>query len=73
MTVSNNPLAGTSAGNRLKNDEVLRLLMHRFGRLPQDVEVWVRAASLEELDGIVDRILDANSLEDVVGVSRSLI
>lgn len=46
---------------------LLRQLTRRFGALPPDVQMRLRAASSEELDGMADRILDAQSLDEVLG------
>ena len=44
---------------------VLRLLVRRFGPLPEAVVHRVNAATLAELDRWTDRILDAKALDDV--------
>ena len=44
-----------------------RLLERRFGPLPRPVRDRIAAASLEQLDTWLDAILDAPSLEAVVG------
>jgi hypothetical protein len=50
-----------------KVEVVLRLLTHRFGPLSATAAARVSAASLEELDRLVDRVLTAQSLEDALG------
>jgi predicted Zn-dependent peptidase len=46
-------------------ETVLRLLVRRFGALPETIVHRVNAATLAELDRWTDRILDAKALEDV--------
>ena len=46
---------------------VLQLLTRKFGPLDQAVIAQVRAASLEELDRYAERLLAAQTLEDVIG------
>ena len=48
---------------------VLRQLAHRFGHLPDEARATVQAASLEELDGIGERLLTAGSLAEALGSS----
>ena len=48
-----------------KAETLLKLLSHRFGRLPGDVQGRVREADPETLDSWALRILDAKSLTDV--------
>jgi hypothetical protein len=50
-----------------KAEVVLRQLTHRFGPLPAPAAVRVSAATLDELDRLVDRVLTAQSLEDALG------
>lgn len=45
---------------------VLRQLARRFGPLSADAEARVRAASVDELDRMGERVLDAASLEEVL-------
>jgi hypothetical protein len=52
---------------RGKAEALLKLLFHRFGELPQDVEATVRKADVQTLDRWFLRILEAKSLMDVVG------
>jgi predicted transposase YdaD len=49
-----------------KAEVVLRQLTHRFGPLPASAAARVSAASLEELDRLVDRVLTAQSLEEAL-------
>ena len=44
-----------------------RQLTQRFGDLSSGVREKVNAASLEELELWIDRVLDARSLEDIFG------
>ena len=44
-----------------------RLLQRRFGPLPPAVQSRIAGATLEELDGWVDQVLDAPSLEAMFG------
>lgn len=44
---------------------LLRLLERRFGALPEAVTRRVADASTDEIEGWLDRVLDASSLEDV--------
>ena len=46
---------------------VLKLLTLRFGRLPAEAEARVRAASIEQLDAVAERVLSAKSLDEVLG------
>lgn len=45
---------------------LLRLLRKRFGPLPIDLEKRLAAASSEQLDLYLDRVLDAGSLDEVL-------
>ena len=49
---------------------LMRLLVKRFGPLPDPVVVQIAAGSIEELDRWVDRVLDAPTLEAVFGERR---
>jgi hypothetical protein len=42
---------------------VIRLLVSRFGSLPQQVEARIADASVEQLDQIGDRLLTAQTLD----------
>jgi len=46
---------------------LVRLLTRKFGPLPESTEAAIRAASLEQLDAWTDRVLDATSLDEVLG------
>ena len=50
-----------------RTELVLRQLTRRFGDLPGSACTAVRAASLEELDRIGDRLLTASSLAEALG------
>jgi predicted transposase/invertase (TIGR01784 family) len=50
-----------------KAESVLRILERRFGPLSDDVVARVWAASLEELDQLIDRGLTADTLEGALG------
>ncbi len=47
-------------------DLLLRLLVRRFGPLPANAEARVRAASADEIDTFVDRVLSATDLAEVL-------
>ncbi len=44
-----------------------KLLKKRFGGVPADVPAKISAASLEQIDAWLDRVLDARSLDDLFG------
>ena len=46
---------------------VIRLLVSRFGSLPQQVEARIADASVEQLDQIGDRLLTAQTLDEALG------
>ncbi len=46
---------------------VLRLLARRFGALPEGIATRIRNAGAEELDGIVERLLTAATLDGALG------
>jgi hypothetical protein len=46
---------------------VIRLLVSRFGSLPQQAEARIAEASLEELDQMGDRLLTAQTLDEALG------
>jgi Domain of unknown function (DUF4351) len=48
---------------------ILKLLATRFGALSAAVETRIREANSEELDGVAERILTAQTLEEALGVS----
>ena len=47
-----------------------RLLQRRFGPLPAAIQSRIAAASVAELDGWTDQVLDAPSLEAMFGDKR---
>jgi hypothetical protein len=51
-------------------DVLLRLLGRRFGPVMPEIEARVRAASPQELDVMVDRVLEAQTVEDVVSAPK---
>ncbi len=66
-------LMGTIAETWKKEGEaksLVRLLVKRFGALPQPVVAQIAAGSIKELDRWVDRVLDAPTLEAVFGERR---
>lgn len=56
-------VAGRAEGQA---ESLLRLVHRRFGPVPAEAEAMVRAASLEQLDHWLDRILDAETLTDLL-------
>ncbi|HEX5049719.1 MAG TPA: DUF4351 domain-containing protein, partial [Gammaproteobacteria bacterium] len=46
---------------------VQRLLVRRFGPLPAEAIERLSSATIDELDGIADRLLSAQSLEEALG------
>ncbi len=46
-----------------------RLLKKRFGAVPSEVLAKISVASLEQIDGWLDQVLDARSLDDLFGPS----
>ena len=60
--------AGLAEGETVGEAKSLsRLLQRRFGPLPPSVQSRIAEASLDELDGWVDQVLDAPSLEAMFG------
>ena len=57
---------GLQKGRREGMQEVVRLLLLRFGELPAVVTQRVAAAEADELEGSVDRIIFAGSLDEVL-------
>ncbi len=58
---------GREEGRREMARLVLRLLAKRFGPVPSWVEQRVAASSIEDLDGLSERLLEAASLNEVFG------
>ncbi|MBF0614726.1 MAG: DUF4351 domain-containing protein [Magnetococcales bacterium] len=57
---------GRLAGERRQAEQtLLRLLTRRFGSIPLALDVRLRGAELASLERWTDRVLDANSLEEV--------
>ena len=50
-----------------KAESLIRLLGQRFGPLSPEVEARIKQASPDELDGWLDQVLDAPSLEAMFG------
>jgi hypothetical protein len=46
---------------------VIRLLVSRFGSLPQQVEARIAEASVEQLDEMGERLLIAQTLDEALG------
>ena len=46
---------------------VMRLLVSRFGQLPQQADARIAQASVEELDQIGERLLTAQTLDEALG------
>jgi len=44
-----------------------RLLTKRFGVIPAEVQAKITAASTEQVDVWLDKVLDAKSLDDMFG------
>ena len=44
-----------------------RQLTRRFGPLPEAIQLRLRSATTEQLESWLDRILEANNIEDVFG------
>ncbi len=62
---------GISEGEaRGEAKSLMRLLVKRFGPLPEAVVSQIAAGSIEELDRWVDRVLDAPTLEAIFGERR---
>ena len=52
---------------RGKQNDVIRILRHRFGDLPPDLPDRIRAIDdVERLDALIDEALDAQSASDLV-------
>lgn len=56
-------LAGEREGQR---SALLKLLRLRFGELPEPIEARIRAADAGQIDGWLERVLTAPTLEDVL-------
>ena len=52
---------------RGKAESLSRLLQHRFGPLPPAVQSRIAEATLNELGGWIDQVLDAPSMEAMFG------
>ena len=51
---------------RGKRDTLLRQLRHKFGELPEDLKARIKSIeTVDELDILLDRLLDARSLDEV--------
>ena len=50
-----------------RKQDLIRLLERRFGPLPQAARKRIADADADQLDGWVDRVLDATSLEAALG------
>ena len=48
-----------------RQETLRRLLVRRFGPLPADAVARLNAATVDELDGWLDRLLVARSLDEV--------
>ncbi|NCA90611.1 MAG: DUF4351 domain-containing protein [Gammaproteobacteria bacterium] len=57
---------------RLEGETLIlqRLLFRRFGPLPQEVLARIASASEAEITSWVDRVLDANCIEEVFHLSQ---
>ena len=51
-------------------DILLRLLAKRFGAVPAAITRRIRSASASDLDRLIDRILDAESLREVLAIPK---
>ena len=59
---------GLQQGSRQARIEILeRMLTRRFGELPPQAQALIRHASPEQVEQWLDQVLDAGSLEDVLG------
>jgi len=58
---------GEAKGRR---EILLRQLRRRFGEIRGDVVERIQAASIDELDNLIDRVFNAKSLTDVFGADR---
>ena len=73
MTLYDRLIAEGEAKGRAKGEAkgkaelVLRMLALRFGALPPELAERVRAASVDDLDAMAERILTAASASEVVG------
>jgi len=60
--------AGLQQGMQQGEAAVLKRLLHkRFGELPEEVELRLHKATLEQLEVWTDRVLDAQTLAEVFG------
>ena len=59
---------GIQQGMQQGEIAVLKRLLHkRFGELPEEVELRLQKATLEQLEVWTDRVLDAQTLAEVFG------
>ncbi len=63
--------AGVNGGDRRacegKSETLARLLKRRFGPLPEALQAHIAAANLKQLDRWLDAVLDAPTLDPVLG------
>ena len=59
---------GLQQGLQQGEAAVLKRLLHkRFGKLPEEVELRLHKATLEQLEVWADRVLDARTINEVFG------
>jgi len=59
---------GMQQGMQQGEAAVLKRLLHkRFGELPEEVELRLHKATLEQLEVWTDRVLDARTINEVFG------
>ena len=72
-TLEQGRLEGREEGREEGKEETLRrLLERRFGPLPPAAIQRVESASLAELEGWFDRLLDARTLQEVFAADSSI-
>ncbi len=54
-----------------KEQSLLRMLQKRFGELPDWVQPRIQKSRLEELDTWLEGVLDARSIDGLIGQERS--